>query len=125
MRSHDAPALGHANPGLALPAFAARACKLDVCGRRIAPVTRDYAFAHDACQPLRIARVAIRGDCGMTVEILADPVADGERVVPEQFVQDCDIVIDEGLLVPVELLVSSACTCGLLISIGYPRVEYV
>jgi hypothetical protein len=51
-----------------------------------------------------ITRAAIRGDFGMTVEILADPVADGERVVPEEFVQDRDIVVDEGLLVTVELL---------------------
>jgi len=81
-----------------------RACKLNVRGRCVAPVSRDDAFAYDACQALRIARVTIRGDGGMAVEILADPVADGERIVPEELVQDRDIVIDEGLLVPVELL---------------------
>lgn len=39
----------------------------------------------------------------MSIEILARAITYGERVVPEQFVQHSDIVIDDGLLVTVEL----------------------
>jgi hypothetical protein len=65
-------------PAAATPrpsACADRSGKLDVRGRRIAPVCRDDAWAHNAAQALRIARAAIRGDGGMAVEILTDPVA--------------------------------------------------
>jgi hypothetical protein len=56
----------------------------------------------------------------MTVEILADSVADGERVVPEKFVQNRDIVVDEGLLVPGNLLEEF---CMHLRVVDFPRLS--
>ena len=103
MRRHDAPAFGHAYPRLALPTVVSRARELDVRRGRIAPVTRDHGFAHHACHAFGIARAAIRRDFRVAIQVLADAVAQGLRVVPEHFVQHRDIVVDDRLLIAVKL----------------------
>src|SRR5580700_8412370 len=86
----DAPALGRAQPGMALPAglAGAVAAKLAVGCAEVAAVGDDPDFQEIAVDDeAGIAAGAEGGDLVVAVELLADAEAERVRVLPEKLVE--------------------------------------
>src|SRR3954453_8004969 len=102
MRGDDAPAFRAARPGLHLaPDLAWPGVAIEQRRRHteVAAVRRDHGSRPLAPKAARRARAAKRRDLGMPVEVLANAIADGARVVTEQAVERRDIVRHQRLLV--------------------------
>src|ERR1700754_1604497 len=97
MCRNNLPAFGQPDPTLRLPADTLRpdAAKLDVRGREAVAESRDLRTQHFARKPGRRPRRSKRPDFVDAVEVLAAPIPNRVRAVPEQLVEHGDVVADQ------------------------------
>jgi len=102
MRSHDAPALRQAHPGLRLASALTVALKLGTGVGVVAAKTGELRARNRAARRARCTRHAKSHNRCVTITVFRDPHAQHPRILPEQTVQRGDIVMGKRVFVGFE-----------------------